>query len=82
MEKLVILYLLWFEHDPQSERIFGFVDAAHFYFNKSVAQLSDDEYLSMIAMLPAQEYFNLRTHPKENAERVAMLKRGVGGFAK
>lgn len=74
--------LLGFGQSPDGEKIFGFRDAARFYFDRSVAQLSEDQYLTMIAMLRAPGYFNPRTHPKENAQQVARLKRVISNCAK
>jgi membrane peptidoglycan carboxypeptidase len=75
----LFLNLVWFYKSPEGEDIVGFADAARSYFNKSVAQLSEDQYLSLVAMLIGPTNYNPRTHPKENAERVEILKQIVIG---
>jgi hypothetical protein len=51
----------------------GSIDAAPFYFDKPVVQLSKEQYLGTIEMLHEQYRFDPRTHPNENAKRVAGL---------
>jgi hypothetical protein len=50
--------------------------------NCPVAHFSEEQYLTMIAMLRAPSYFNPRTHPKESTERMASLKHLLGNCAK
>jgi membrane peptidoglycan carboxypeptidase len=64
----------FFARSPEGESIVGFADAAIAYFNKPFAQLSEDEYLSLVAMLIDPERFNPRTHPRESAERKANIR--------
>ena len=56
------------------EAIVGFTHAAGEYFDKPLAQLSEEQYLSLVAMLADPQRFDPRTHPRESAERVASLK--------
>lgn len=63
-----------FGRNPIGESITGFAGAANAYFSKSFAQLSEEEYLSLVAMLVDPAHFSPRTHPRENAERQASLK--------
>ena len=57
----------------------GFEQAAKVYFHKSLAQLTDDEYLTIVAMIIAPETFNIEKFPARNKERVEHIKRLVSG---
>lgn len=70
----LFLNLTWFYQNADGEPIFGFADAARAYFGKPLALLSEEQYLSLVAMLIGPERYNPRTHPRENAGRVASLK--------
>jgi len=63
-----------FARRSTGETIAGFIHAASEYLNKPFAQLSEEQYLSLVAMLADPERFNPQTHPRESAERVAILK--------
>jgi membrane peptidoglycan carboxypeptidase len=78
-EDQLTLYIniVWFATSPVGKPIYGFADAAREFFEKPVAQLSEDEYIAMAAMLDAPSRLNPRTHPRESAELVAKLKRLV-----
>jgi len=57
----------------------GFADAAEIYYDKSFAELTEDEYISLVAMLVAPNTFNPYTHPEWNEERVRRIKLLVNG---
>jgi membrane peptidoglycan carboxypeptidase len=59
--------------------IVGFPEAARRWFGKSFHELSDDEFISLVAMLIAPNSFNPRQHPQENKERVTRIKRLIAG---
>lgn len=61
------------------EPVIGFYDAAEMYYGKTVNQLSEDEYLSIVAMIVAPRNFHLRERPAANAERTRRLKKVVSG---
>ncbi len=63
-----------FGRDLGGKPINGFAAAANAYFNKSFAQLSGREYLSLVAMLIDPAHLDPRTHARENAERQASFK--------
>lgn len=66
----------------QGREVYGFDAAARAYFNKPFAQLSDDEYLSLVAMVVGPNQFHVRNQPGRNAERVARIKRLLAGACK
>lgn len=57
----------------------GLNDAASFYFGKQVSELSEDEYISLIACLIDPEGLNLLDHPDQNAIRVSRIKKVLSG---
>lgn len=57
----------------------GFEQAAQVYFHKPFKQLSEDEYIGIVAMVIAPEVFDIQRFPTRNAERVARIKRVVSG---
>ena len=57
----------------------GFEQAAQAYFHKPFRQLSEEEYISIVAMIIALETFSVQKFPARNAERVARIKRVVSG---
>lgn len=63
----------------QGREVHGFDAAARDYFNKSFAQLTDDEYLSLVAMVVGPNDFHVRNHPDRNADRVARIQRLLSG---
>lgn len=55
----------------------GLVSAARHYFGKAFAELSDDQYIALIAMLNSPQGFNVKDRPEANAKRVAAIKKLV-----
>jgi membrane peptidoglycan carboxypeptidase len=52
----------------------GFDQAAQIYFGRGVPELSENEFLSLVAMLDAPTTFNIAAHPEANALRVAQIR--------
>ncbi len=61
------------------KEIIGFSAAAQEFFGKEFVALSQDEFLSLTAMLIAPNEYNPRTQPAKNAERVRRIKRLLNG---
>jgi hypothetical protein len=57
--------------------LIGFPAAASAFYGKTVAQLSDPEYLSLLAMLEAPNRYHPLRQPKVNADRVARIQEQV-----
>ena len=53
--------------------IIGLAAAARAYYGREVGQLSDRQFLSLVAMLMAPRDLNPRDHPAANAERVRRI---------
>jgi membrane carboxypeptidase/penicillin-binding protein len=52
----------------------GFDQAAQMYFGRGLAELSENEFLGLVAMLDAPTTYSLAAHPDANAERVTQLR--------
>ncbi|MBD8489697.1 transglycosylase domain-containing protein [Echinicola sp. CAU 1574] len=59
----------------EGRAIHGFQPAAEFYFKKNFADLNEDEYLALIAMIRAPNTFHYLYHRKANDLRVSRIKR-------
>ncbi|TLU66168.1 glycosyl transferase family 51 [Thalassotalea litorea] len=59
--------------------IYGFEQAANVYFNTTFAQLSDEQYLALVAMVVAPNGFNIKTKPELNEERVKRIQKLLSG---
>lgn len=57
----------------------GFTAAAREYFNKRFDQLTDDEYLALVAMIIAPDGYSVRYKPEKNRGRVERLKAVLSG---
>jgi membrane peptidoglycan carboxypeptidase len=62
--------------------IIGLAAAARAYYGRELAQLSDRQFLSLVAMLMAPRDLNPRDHPAANAERVRRIERMLAGKCK
>lgn len=63
----------------EGKPVYGFADAAQAYYHKPFIGLSEDEYLSIIAMIIAAQNFNIISCPQANAERVGRIKKVISG---
>ena len=63
--------------EKDGKQLFGFEQGSSFWFNKSLAELSDDEYLSLLAMLPAPNM--LKPNTAASKERVRRIKQVLSG---
>lgn len=57
----------------------GFNEAAEAFFGKSFADLTEDEYIALVAMLVAPATFDVKRYPERNRERVERIKQVVNG---
>lgn len=65
--------------EGQENPVTGFRAGAAHWFGKGLSELSDDEWLSLVAMLIAPNALDPHAHAAENAERVARIKRMLAG---
>lgn len=55
-------------------QVHGFDQAAQMYFGRGLVELSEPEFLSLLAMLDAPNTFHVANHPQANAQRVAAIR--------
>ncbi|MBT1701038.1 transglycosylase domain-containing protein [Fulvivirgaceae bacterium PWU4] len=63
----------------QGKAVNGFEDASRIYYSKSFNQLSEAEYLSLVAMIRAPATFHCIAHKNENQLRVSRIKTMLAG---
>jgi membrane carboxypeptidase/penicillin-binding protein len=61
------------------QEVKGFEAAAQAFYDKPFQKLSEDEYISLVAMIIAPATFHVQRHPERNAGRVTRIKRVVSG---
>ena len=59
--------------------VIGFADGARTYYGKSLPELSDGEFVGLVAMLAAPNAFHPLAHPEAHAERVRRIERLLAG---
>lgn len=64
------------------KQLYGFEPAALVYYKKPCAELSEDEFIGLVAMIIAPNTYNPIKHPEVHAERVRRIKRLISGEAK
>ena len=69
-------------NDDKGNEISGFLNASKFYFKKDFSNLSNDEYLSLIAMLINPNKYRIDKYPLRNAERLMRMKKLINGNCK
>ena len=62
-----------------SNHAVGFGQAAKIYYMKPFQQLTEDQFISLVAMIIAPKTFNPVTYPQRNAERSRRIKKLVAG---
>ena len=63
--------------EKDGKQLFGISEGARSWFNKSLSELTDDEYLSLIAMLPGPNA--LKPNTAASKERVRRIKKVLSG---
>lgn len=74
----LFLNLLYFGR-AQGRPVTGLAQAAQAYYHRTVRELSEDEYLSLVAMIIAPNQFNPETQPEASRDRVASIRRLLAG---
>ncbi len=57
----------------------GILSASQFYYNKLPQELSEDEFISLIASLNNPQFLNPKDFPDANKERVSRIKKYLKG---
>ncbi len=65
--------------NPYGTPVYGFEDAAKTYFKKDFKSITDDQYLSLLAMVISPAAFSPVKNPEGNAERVRRIKLLLSG---
>ena len=70
----LFINLVWFR-----KGVIGMISAAEFYYGKQVSDISEDEFISLVAMIIAPRTFDIKDRPASNAERVRRIKMLISG---
>lgn len=70
---------IFINHASFGTDLTGFDQAARAIYGRSLGELSDREYLSLVAMLIGPNELDPRTHPRENARRVDRIEAMLAG---
>jgi len=65
--------------EHQGLEIIGFEEGARAYFNKEFSMLSEDEFLSLVAMIVGPNEYNVAAQPAKNQERVRRIRKLLKG---
>lgn len=61
------------------KEIRGFEDAAQTYFDKSFKELTEDEYIALVAMIRMPDDHNIKNHPEQHELRVMRVNKFLNG---
>ena len=81
-EQLRLFVSLAYMGTQNGNAVVGFSQGAQHYFGKTFQNLTDEEYLSLVALLLAPEQYSPATHLAANQERVARIHRLLAGACK
>jgi len=70
----IFLNVIWFD-----KNINGFYDASKYFYDKKISELSEEEFISLVAMIIQPKTFNIKTQPEANKNRVERIKLLVSG---
>ena len=62
-----------------NKKVTGFPAASMTYFEKPLTEISDTEFLSLVAMLIGPDHYSIKYHPERNQARVTKIMRLLSG---
>jgi len=71
---LIFINYVWFDN-----KITGFRDSAMHFYQKDVTELSEDEFISLVAMPVNPKKYNIFSNPENNRIRSNRIKKMVNG---
>ena len=63
----------------QGKPVIGLEETAKSYYNKSVKSLSENQFISLLAMIVMPSTFHIIDHPKWNEDRTSRIKALMNG---
>jgi membrane carboxypeptidase/penicillin-binding protein len=78
-DQLSLFINIMYLGNVDGEHAVGFGKAAQLYYGKPFQSLTEDEYISLVAVVIAPKTFHIKNHPDWNAERVARIKALIAG---
>ena len=71
---LIFINHVWFD-----KGVNGFRNASKHFYRKDVDELTEDEFVSLMAMPISPKYYNILTHPENNQKRSKRIKEILSG---
>jgi hypothetical protein len=68
----LFLNLVYFGHE-----IYGFSNAAHFYFNKDFKNLNENEFMALVATIDNPDIYNIMDYPVQNQNRIKLIEKRI-----
>jgi len=78
-EQLTVFINTAYLGSVDGKEVRGFAEASRIYYKKSFKELTETEYLSIVAMLIAPKTFSIKNHSERNLERVELIKKLLKG---
>ncbi len=71
---LIFINYVWFD-----DKVLGFRNAARHFYEKDITELTEDEFISLMAMPIAPKTYNIKTNPETNKRRSERIKKYLNG---
>lgn len=68
----LFINLVYFGHD-----IYGFSNAANFYFNKEFKNLDMNEFMALVATIDNPDIYNIKDYPIQNQNRIKLIEKTI-----
>lgn len=78
VQLLIFLNTVYLGH-PEGKAVKGFPEGAGVYFEKEFHELTEDEFISLVAMIIGPNYFDPIKHPEANRLRVVRIRNLING---
>lgn len=70
----VFINHVWFAYE-----VLGFRNASEHFYGKDVTELTDDEFVALMAMPVSPVYYNINKNPENNKKRSQLISRYLSG---
>ena len=68
----LFINLVYFGHN-----IYGFSNAANFYFDKEFKNLNMDEFMALVATIDNPDIYNIKDYPIQNQNRIKLIEKTI-----
>lgn len=68
----LFINLVYFGHD-----VYGFSNAANFYFNKEFKNLDMNEFMALVVTIDNPDIYNIKDYPIQNQNRIKLIEKTI-----